>query len=128
MILKRLGGGRGSVMVHVLVSGVIMAFIVASMMGLMLLHFGLTTRAHMANAVKKDNEGALSRMLANWNETGQVCSSFPGYACSGEAGTCSCSCDPDDNNMPEVDARPDTGNPDYCRIMISKDIPGPAPP
>ncbi len=110
-------------MIHVLVSGVIMAFIVSSMMGLMLMHFGLTTRSHNASAVKKDNEGALSRMLINWNETGQVCSWPPaaGFTCTGTPGTCGCTCSA--GNMPTVIARPDPGNANYCRIEISKSIP-----
>ena len=85
---------RGSVILQVMVSGMILAFIAASMLR-MTLQPALTS----ANTVKtvaaaKTAEAALNRVKAAWSLAGRTCASDStvGVACEGEPGTCVCAC------------------------------------
>lgn len=91
-------GSRGSVLVHVLMTGVIVAIIAAGLMRMTMLRYIASARATSGVAARRQADAALNRALTYWNSVNIVCSAVPGYNCapiSGSApGTCNCTCTP----------------------------------
>ena len=88
-------GRRGSVLVHVLITGVIVALIAAGLLRMVLMNYIAVDRAAKGTANRKESEALLSRALSEWNRTNLVCSDIPGpggFTCSGVPGTCNCTC------------------------------------
>lgn len=88
---------RGSVILHVLVTGVIVAVIAAGMLRITLMNYIATERASAGQKNRKEADALLNRALTYWNETNTVCSdNIPGLPCSPPStippGTCSCTC------------------------------------
>ena len=97
---------RGSVILHVLVMGVVIAVIAAGVLRMTLMNYVATERAATAQQKRKEVDGVLNRALSSWNETG-VCSAIPGlFACTGAAGVCDCYC-PNDTALPHIWAHAD---------------------
>ena len=96
---------RGSVLVHVLVTGVIVAFIAAGLLRMVLMNYIVVDRATKGAANRKESEAMLNRALTYWNQTNQVCSNIPGgFSCTGTPGTCNCSC-PSAGAVPRIFVR-----------------------
>lgn len=96
---------RGSIMAHVLVTGVIVAVISASLLRMTLLNYTAMSRVASGAQEKKEAEAAFNRVMTAWNAANAVCSNtVPGYACTGSAGTCACICTPADAAFPTVTA------------------------
>ncbi|MEQ1919286.1 MAG: hypothetical protein ABL955_08815 [Elusimicrobiota bacterium] len=88
---------RGSVLVHVLITGVIVALIAAGLLRMVLMNYIAVDRATKGAANRKESEAMLNRALSEWNRTNQVCRNIPGpggFTCSGAPGTCNCTCPP----------------------------------
>ena len=96
---------RGSVLVHVLITGVIVAFIAAGLLRMVMMNYIAVDRATKGTANRKESEAMLARAMTYWNQTNQVCSTIPGgFGCTGIPGTCNCSC-PSAAATPRIYAR-----------------------
>lgn len=116
---------RGSVILHILVTGVVVAFIAAMLLRLTMFRFLVTSRSHKSAQMKRFDESALARLNSNWI-SGGVCSNFNGgsglYSCSGAPGTCACTCT--SPGAPTITAAVNGG---ACRITIDSPDLTPAP-
>jgi hypothetical protein len=83
---------QGSILIHVLVTGVIVALIAACILRVTLGSYLVTARANSDGIQKRQDEGALNALMSTWNTSASVCSAGAGYACTGAAGTCGCTC------------------------------------
>jgi hypothetical protein len=110
---------RGSVLVHVLITGVIIAFISAGMLRMVMMNYIAVDRVAKGAANRKEAEAMLSRALTYWSISGQVCSAIPGgFGCTNAPGTCNCSC-PSAVAVPRIYARMVAGQ---CAVdLISSD-------
>lgn len=109
---------RGGVLVHVLVTGVIVALIAAVILRVTLLRYVVTARTHKASQMKRYDEAALARITSNWSNVSFACATppcytsiscannVPGYTCSPAAtsppGFCNCICTPSIAGYPTV--------------------------
>jgi hypothetical protein len=87
-------GRRGSILLHVMVTGALLALIAATLLRMSMLRYQMGGRGASVLAEKRDDQGALANVLAAWNANNAVCSAVPtGYSCGAlSAGTCNCSC------------------------------------
>lgn len=90
-------GKRGSVLVHVLMTGVVVAIIAAGLMRMTMLRYVASTRAAGGAQARRAADSALNRALTYWNSANIVCANnIPGYSCSpasiASPGTCNCTC------------------------------------
>lgn len=90
---------RGSVLVHVLMTGVLVAIIAAGLMRMTMLRYIASARATSGTVARRQADATLNRALTYWNSANVVCSNtIPGYSCSPASistpGTCSCTCTP----------------------------------
>ena len=110
---------RGSVLVHVLVTGVVVAFIAAGMLRMVMMNYIAVDRVAKGTANRKEAEAMLNRAITYWNISGQVCSNIPGgFNCTGAPGTCNCYC-PNAGTIPRIYARMDAGQ---CKVdLVSSD-------
>ncbi|PIR16568.1 MAG: hypothetical protein COV48_09630 [Elusimicrobia bacterium CG11_big_fil_rev_8_21_14_0_20_64_6] len=87
---------RGSVLLHVLVTGVIVAFIASGLLRMVLMNYIAVDRATKGAQNRKEAEAMLQRALTYWNKSNVVCSSTGLFPCSPSyvtsPGTCDCSC------------------------------------
>ena len=87
---------RGSVLIHVLVTGIIVAFIAAGLLRMVLMNYIAVDRASKGAQNRKEAEAMLQRALSYWNKTNIVCSTDANFACTPASvavpGTCACSC------------------------------------
>lgn len=111
---------RGSVLVHVLITGVIVAFIAAGMLRMVLMNYIAVDRAAKGAANRKEAEAMLQRAITYWNKSNIVCSSDATYfPCATPSvtspGTCSCAC-PSAAAVPRVVVT--GGGPPPCTITV----------
>lgn len=110
---------RGSILVHVLITGVIVAFIAAGLLRMVLMNFIAIEQAAKSARNRKEAEAMLNRALTYWNESHIVCSHDAGFPCTPSyvtsPGTCSCDC-PNDQTLPRVEVR--GGGAPPCAITI----------
>jgi len=113
---------RGSVLVHVLITGVIVAFISAGLLRMVLMNYIAVDRAAKGAQNRKEAESLLNRAITYWNQTNQVCANIPGgFNCTGSPGTCNCYC-PNSTAIPRIWARTVAGPPVACRVdLVSSD-------
>ncbi|MDE2143609.1 MAG: hypothetical protein KGJ84_14470 [Elusimicrobia bacterium] len=91
---------RGSILLHVLVTGALIALIAATLMRMAMLRYQVTAHATNGSIERRYDEAALSLLITQWNTTNVYCATVPGYyTCSGAlAGvpapitSCSCTC------------------------------------
>ena len=98
---------RGSVILHVLVTGVAVALIAALLLRMTMLRFVVTSRSHKASQMKRYDEAALARLNSNWASVGILsANNVPGYtsapASASPPGTCGCTCTPSSAGDPTV--------------------------
>lgn len=94
-------GKKGSVLLHVMVSGVIFALIIAMLLRMALMRQQETYRATQQNSHRRQAEAALARMTSAWNDPTRcfrgtcTCTTVPGLTCAGcgadNTQTCGCS-------------------------------------
>jgi len=111
---------RGSVLIHVLVTGVIVAFIAAGLLRMVLMNYIAVDRATKGAQNRKEAEAMLQRAITYWNKSNVVCSSdavfFPCATPSiTSPGTCSCAC-PSAAAVPRVEVT--GGGAPPCTITI----------
>ncbi len=108
-------------LVHVLVTGVIVAFIAAGLLRMALMNYIVVDRATKGAENRKEAEALLNRAVTYWNQANKVCSNIPGgLNCTGVPGTCSCSC-PSAIAVPRIYARTVGGQ---CVVdLVSSDPP-----
>lgn len=96
---------RGSVLLHVLVTGIIVAFIASGLLRMVLMNYIAVDRAAKGAQNRKEAEAMLQRALTYWNKTNSVCSSDPSFfVCTGAGvglNQCNCSC-PSGSALPRV--------------------------
>ena len=107
---------RGSVLLQVMVTAVLVGLIAASLLRMSMLRYRVTSRSALILQEKRDDQQMLAQILGAWNSanggTGQTCASVPitGYTYSGSPGTCGCSYKPSDPanalNLPTFNAGP----------------------
>lgn len=110
---------RGSVLIHVLITGVIVAFIASGLLNMVMMNYIAVDRATKGAQNRKEAEAMLQRALTYWNKANQVCANIPGgFNCTGVPGTCSCYC-PNAGATPRIWARMVGGS---CAVdLISSD-------
>ena len=84
---------RGSVLVHVLITGVIVALIAAGLLRMVLMNYIVIDRASKGAGNRKESEAMLNRVVTYWSQNG-VCSNFSGFACNAAASPCVCTGSP----------------------------------
>lgn len=117
---------RGSVLLHVLVTGIVVAFIASGLLRMVLMNYIAVDRATKGAQNRKEAEAMLQRALTYWNKSNVVCSSdatyfpcTPSYATS--PGTCNCAC-PNATALPRVVVT-GGGAPPCVITIISSDPP-----
>ncbi len=120
-------GRRGSVLLHVLVTGVLVALIAATLMRMSMLRYTISHRGGAAIVEKRYDQAGFNSIMTNWNLANTVCANnVPNYTCApasgGPPGTCGCTCTPGLANFPTVTAFIDgTGS---CALrVVSTDMP-----
>ena len=85
---------RGSVLLHVIVTGVLVAMIAAALLRMTMLRYQAVARGAQIVVDKRTDQAALASLIETWNQNNQVCSTpTPDFACAGTLpGTCGCSC------------------------------------
>ena len=89
-----MGGRRGSILVHVLVTSVLVALIAASLMRMALFRYTIASRGSEALGSKRMDQAGFNLVMTGWNKNNAVCSAVQDYNCGGAAGVCNCTCDP----------------------------------
>ncbi|MDP3544226.1 MAG: hypothetical protein Q8T11_17310 [Elusimicrobiota bacterium] len=95
---------RGSVLVHVLITGVIVAFIASGLLRMVLMNYIAVDRATKGAQNRKEAESMLHRALSHWNQTNSVCSTGADFTCVGAgvgSNQCDCAC-PSAGALPRV--------------------------
>lgn len=94
-------GKKGSVLLHVLMTGALLALISATVLRLAMLRYMVTARTTQVNQERRYNETALSLLTTQWNSANKYCASVAGnYSCTGGLGysppliSCNCTCSP----------------------------------
>ncbi len=113
---------RGSVLIHVLVTGVIVAFIAAGLLQMTLTNYQAVDRVQKNEINRKEADGMLNRAITYWNAN-EVCSNQVAFPCAGVPGTCNCKC-PNAVDFPRIEVT--GGGPPPCSAVgavkvISKD-------
>lgn len=123
-MIKKLGR-RGSVLVHVLITGVIVAVIAGGLLRMILMNYIAVDRASKGAQNRKEAEAMLQRALTYWNKSNVVCSSTALFTCSPNytvsPGTCNCYC-PDSTSTPRVEVT-GGGAPPCTITVVSSDPP-----
>ena len=94
---------RGSVLLHVLVTGALIALIAATLLRMALLRYQITAHATATTKERRADEAALNMVITSWNSVHTACANnVTNYTCSGgqnappftPPGTCNCTCNP----------------------------------
>ena len=124
MNFRRFEGRRGSVLLHVLVTSVLVSFIAASLMRMALMSYTVASRGAESLAAKRVDQAGFNVLMTGWNKNNSYCSAVVDqggtaqYNCTGAAGTCGCVCTPTaavPAGFPTITATPAGGN---CAISI----------
>ena len=109
---------KGSVMVHVLITSVIVSLIAAGLMRMSLARATATSRANEGAATKKKAEAAFAQILPYWAQNGLCSSGIPGgWSCSGSVvGSCGCTCTNAVGNQPLIETELVNGS---CELTIT---------
>lgn len=86
---------RGSVLVHVLITGVIVAFIASGLLRMVLMNYIAVDRATKGAQNRKEVDAMLQRALTYWNRDNAVCTTSAQFPCVGAGvglNQCACSC------------------------------------
>jgi hypothetical protein len=117
---------KGSVLIHVLVTGVIVSLITAGILRMTMMNYVATARAAKGAQNRKEADAVLQRALTYWNNSNQVCSNnVPGLTCSGPgvgANLCNCRCP--SSGYPAISVSdPDATPGPPCNITIESSDP-----
>ena len=117
---------RGTILLHVMVTSILVALIAATLLRMSLLRVQANARSAKILAEKRDDQAVLSSILSAWNGAnggaGQTCAgvAIAGYSYSGVPGTCSCAYTPNPQTTPPTLPTFATtgGGADSCGISI----------
>ncbi len=89
---------RGSILIHVLITSVIVSVIAAGMMRMTLLRHTITERVSSGGKKRKIAEAEMNTIITYWNANGS-CTNWPGHTCSPQnvcraSATSDCVCNP----------------------------------
>ena len=92
-------GKRGSILLHVLVTGALIALISATLLRMAMLRYQVTVHATNGTQERRYDEGALNLIIGAWNSVNIACANnVPNYSCAPAAavspGNCGCTCTP----------------------------------
>lgn len=112
---------KGSVLLHILVTGTVVALIAALLLRMGMLRYLIGARAIQGAQMRRDDESALARVMSYWNSANTLCANnVPGYSCLPAStippGTCGCTCTPTDPKDAVVVSASSSGN---CRLRIA---------
>ena len=99
-------GKRGTILLHVLVTSVLVAIIAATLLRMTLLRAAATARSAKIVAEKRNDQQMLASILSAWNSAnggaGQTCANvaIAGYAYAGVPGSCNCTYTPNPQTNP----------------------------
>jgi hypothetical protein len=96
---------RGSVLLHVMVTGVLLALISATILRMSLLRYQMGGRGATVLQEKRADQSGLSSVLAGWNAAQTTCkNNVTNYTCAPAAGAspgvCGCTCTPNVQTNP----------------------------
>ena len=118
---------RGSVLLHVMLTSLLVAIIAAAILRMTALRYQMGYRSAIILQEKRDDQALLAKIIGAWNSanggSGQTCAnvSIAGYAYSGTPGTCSCSYSPTAQTSPPTIPSVVTagGGADSCTLQIN---------
>lgn len=120
-------GKRGSVLLHVLMTGALLALISATILRLAMLRYMVTARTTNTTRERRYDEAALALIVSSWNSVNMACANnVPNYTCTPAAavspGNCNCTCSPSLPNFPIVT---NSGGAPPCTLQIgaANDLP-----
>lgn len=113
-------GTRGSVLLHVMVTGALVALIAALLLRMSMLRYTMAARGAKALQEKRYDQAALASILSAWNSVNITCANnVPNYTCAPAAGStpgsCGCTCTPSLANFPTVNT---SGTVAQCQMNI----------
>jgi hypothetical protein len=92
---------RGSVLLHVLVTGALLALIAGTLLRMALLRYQVTVHTTLTNQERRSDEAALNMVIGAWNSVNTACSQpavLVNYNCTPASavppGNCGCTCSP----------------------------------
>jgi hypothetical protein len=84
---------KGSVLVHVLITTIIVVVIATGMAQMLMLRYAATFRDQDGLSKKRQTEGTFGRVTSYWNTNGFCSSPGGGISCSGVTASCAaCTC------------------------------------
>jgi hypothetical protein len=123
-------GKKGTILLHVMVTSVLVALIAATLLRLSLLRVQAASRGQKILTEKRLDQGALASIVAYWNSVNMTCANnVPNYSCAPAAatipGSCGCTCTPTVVQNPPLPTVTTNGTPASCQLNIgaANDIP-----
>lgn len=116
---------RGSVLIHVLMTGVVVSIVAAGVLRLTMLRYLAAQRSTTGAQNRKQTEALLHRAISHWNAVNTVCSNIGSISCtplsSTPPGACNCVCPP--SGYPRIVVTSGTGT--QCKVSIESQDPLP---
>lgn len=121
-------GKRGSVLLHVLMTGALIALISATLLRIALLRYSVTVRATNTTKERRYDEAAVAMLVSKWNSANTYCANAGYYTCSGGGAglvapltSCGCTCTTGQQYYPPTITG--SGSPPTCTLtVVSKDL------
>jgi Tfp pilus assembly protein PilX len=124
-------GKKGSVLLHVLMTGVVIALVAATLLRLTMLRYEVTAHATQTTAERRYDEAALAMLLTQWNAGNVYCANVASggvtYSCSGGAAgyaaplsNCACTCTTVSANYPPTVTG--SGSTPNCKLSMTSDV------
>lgn len=110
---------RGSILLHVMVTSVVVLFISAAILRLALMRYKMNSRNEYVIKEKRGDTGALGALTSTWAVNGLCSSAPPIYTCAGATvGNCGCTCTPNAGSpYPTVET---AGTAASCKLTIGR--------
>ena len=114
---------RGSILLHVLVTGALVALIAATLLRMAMLRYQVTVHATNTTKERRYDEGALNLIIGAWNSVNTACANnVPNYSCLPAAGAppgnCGCTCTPTAAAPPNYPTVTNSGGAVPCTLII----------
>jgi hypothetical protein len=121
-------GKRGSVLLHVLMTGALIALISATLLRLAVMRYTVTARATKTTRERRYDEAALAMLVSTWNNGNVYCANAGYYSCSGGGAgyaapltSCACTCTTGQQYYPPTITG--SGSPPTCKLdVVSQDL------
>jgi hypothetical protein len=87
---------RGSILLHVMVTGVVVSIVAAAILRMTMLRYRLAYRSAVVTQEKRSDTAALNILITTWNSTGGYCQNAGMYTCgpaqAAPMTSCGCTC------------------------------------